>query len=475
MLRLKLFFIVIITAIFLVISICTCGQGSYKQTFELAIEKYRVMLENTSNYDYFPRTQNTNNALIYVKRSDWTSGFYPATLWYMYEYSGDSLFLDRAKNFTASLENQKDNTKTHDLGFMMYLPYGNGYRFTADQSYPPIMQQSAKSLISRFNKTVGGTRSWDFGNWEFPIIIDNMMNLELLFWAFRHTNDRSFFNMAVSHADITLKNHFRDDYSSYHLVDYSKTTGEPLHKQTYQGNSDESSWARGQAWGLYGYAMCYRETGMKRYLEQAENIAHYFIDNLPDDFVPWWDFDLTGKTNEPRDASAAAVAASGLIELAGQTGNNYYLEVAKKIVESLSSDKYFDKNINVVGNLLLKHSTGHKPHQSEVDVPLIYADYYFIEAISRLISLEPSTSSQNIPISKNNLAIYPNPARDRVNISSDYELKKITIHDLTGKEVIATTDTRSAIHIESLRQGIYFVVAHTQLKGVTIRKKLIKL
>jgi hypothetical protein len=184
-------------------------------------------------------------------------------LWLMYEYSGDSLFRDRAEKYTATLESQKNNTGTHDLGFMMYLPYGNGLRATGNEKYPAIIQQSAISLGSRYNANVGGTRSWDFGNWQFPIIIDNMMNLELLFWATRHTGDSTYYNMAVSHADITLRDHFRDDYSSYHLVDYSKTTGQAIHKQTFQGYNDESSWARGQAWGLYGYVMCYRETGLE--------------------------------------------------------------------------------------------------------------------------------------------------------------------------------------------------------------------
>lgn len=462
-------------AILIILSLSAKGQNTYRQTFDLAMEKYQVMLHNTGNYKFFPRTQNANNALIYVGESDWTSGFYPATLWLMYEYSGDSLFRDRAEKYTATLESQKNNTKTHDLGFMMYLPYGNGLRATGNQQYPAIIKQSASSLGTRYNATVGGTRSWDFGNWQFPIIIDNMMNLELLFWASRHTNDSTYYHMAVSHADITMANHFRENYSSYHLVDYSKTSGQPIHKQTYQGFNDESSWARGQAWGLYGFVMCYRETGLERYLEHAENIAAYFINNLPDDFIPWWDFDLTGQASEPRDASAAAVAASALIEMAAQTNNDYYLDIAKSIVESLSSDQYFDKNINVVGNLLLKHSTGHKPHNSEVDVPLNYADYYFIEALSRLISLEPSTSSQNLPVRQNSLSIYPNPARDRVNISCDHELKKITIHDITGKEVISVSNPSSAIAIDGLKQGVYFVIAHSRNKDMAFQKKLVKL
>jgi unsaturated chondroitin disaccharide hydrolase len=458
--------------ILLILSLPSKGQNTYRQTFDLALEKYHAMLQNPGNYNFFPRTQNANNAIIYVGASDWTSGFYPATLWLMYEYSGDSLFRDRAENYTATLESQKNNTGTHDLGFMMYLPYGNGLRATGNQQYPSIIEQSAISLGTRYNATVGGTRSWDFGNWQFPIIIDNMMNLELLFWATRHTGDSTYYQMAVSHADISMRDHYRDDYSSYHLVDYSKTTGQAIHKQTFQGHSDESSWARGQAWGLYGYVMSYRETGLVRYLEHAEKIAQYYINNLPDDFVPWWDFELTGQTNQPRDASAVAIAASALIELAQQTNNDYYLDIAKSIVESLSSETYFDKNINVTGNLLIKHCTGHKPHNSEIDVPLIYADYYFIEALSRLISLDTSTSTQNLPVHKNELTVYPNPAQDVVKISSDYELKKITIYDITGKQVISTSNL--LISIEHLKPGVYFTIGHIDSQEIGFRKKFIK-
>lgn len=447
------------------------AQDSYRQTFDLALKKYGAMIKEVGNYGYFPRTQNANNAIIYVTASDWTSGFFPATLWLMYDYSGDTLFRDRAEKYTATLESQKNNTKTHDLGFMMYLPYGNGFRLTGNSQYPAIIEQSAISLGTRYNTTIGGTRSWDFGNWQFPIIIDNMMNLELLFGATRLNGDSTFYHMAVSHADISMRDHYRDDYSSYHLVDYSKNTGQPIHKQTFQGLNDQSSWARGQAWGLYGFVMSYRETGYVRYLDHAEKVAQYFIDNLPEDFVPWWDFDLTGNANEPRDASAAAIAASALIELAQQTGNNYYLETAKSIVENLSSDEYFDKNINVRGNLLLKHCTGHKPHNSEIDVPLNYADYYFIEALSRLIALELETSTESLPASIA-FQVFPNPANSYINITSDHQIKKITIHDITGKQVISSSARQ--IKIEQLSPGIYIIVGHADSPDSGFRSKFIK-
>ncbi len=470
----KSFYITFTATITLLFSVSLFGQDSYQQTFELAIEKYRVMLKSTTNYEFFPRTQNPKNALIYVNESDWTSGFYPATLWYMYEYSGDSLFLDRAQNYTASLENQKNNTKTHDLGFMMYLPYGNGLRATGNQQYPAIIEQSAISLGSRYHTTIGGTRSWDFGNWQFPIIIDNMMNLELLFWATRHSGDSTYYHMAVSHADISMRDHYRDDHSSYHLVDYSKTTGQPIHKQTFQGYKDESSWARGQAWGLYGYVMCYRETGLVRYLNHAEKVAQYFIENLPEDFVPWWDFDLTGVSTEPRDASAAAIAASALIELARHTNNNYYLDIAKSIVESLSSDTYFDKNINVTGNLLLKHCTGHKPHNSEIDVPLIYADYYFIESLWRLINLENTSSIPYQESGKNILSVYPNPASNHLHITCDCELKEVVIYDINGKQVFSVQNPKGRISIDKLKPGFYFMGGYTNDKVLIAKNKFIK-
>ena len=332
-----------------------------------------------------PRTLDKGNLKIVASR-DWTSGFFPGVLWFLYEYTGDNQWKDRARTFTANIEREKWNSGTHDMGFKIYCSFGSGYRLTNDQQYRDIIIQSAQTLTKRFNKTIGCIRSWDSNKdkWDFPVIIDNMMNLELLFAATRLTGDSSFYNIAVSHANTTIKNHFRPDNSSYHVVDYDSLTGNARKKNTHQGYSHESAWSRGQAWGLYGYTMCYRETRNPAYLQQADRIAQFILKHprLPADMVPYYDFDAPGIPNEPRDASAAAVIASALYELAGYSNNaKQYRKAADKICESLT--KNYRSPIGENRGFILLHSTGSKPGNSEVDVPLSYADYYYLEAVLR--------------------------------------------------------------------------------------------
>jgi len=331
-----------------------------------------------------PRTFE-NSKFKMVKSNDWTSGFFSGILWYLYDYTRDDKWLKQARIFTAKLGKEQYNKTTHDLGFMINCSYGNGYRLTHNEEYKKVLIQAAKSLSTRFNPKTGVIRSWDHNadKWKNPVIIDNMMNLELLFRASRLTGDSSFYKIAVSHANTTMKNHFRSDYSSYHVVDYDPETGAVLGKMTHQGYSDASAWARGQAWGLYGYTMCYRETGDKKYLLQAQNIAKFIFSNptLPKDMVPYWDYNDPGIPNVPRDVSAAAIMASALYELAGYSKGNDYKQRADMILRSLSKSYLSPPNENA--GFILLHSTGHKPAKSEIDVPLNYADYYYLEALLR--------------------------------------------------------------------------------------------
>jgi unsaturated chondroitin disaccharide hydrolase len=290
-------------------------------------------------------------------------------------------------NRTAPLEKEKLNTSTHDLGFMLYNSFGNGYRLTENPIYKDILVTGAKSLISRYNDTVGCIRSWDHGKWSFPVIVDNMMNLEYLFWATRVTGDSIFYKIAVNHTNKTIQNHYRKDWSSYHVVDYNPSTGEVIQKQTAQGAFDESSWARGQAWGLYGFTVAYRETRNKKYLEVAQNIAEYILThpNLPEDMVPYWDFNAPEIPNAKKDASSAAIISSALLELqkyVDEESSEMYLKAAEKIIRTLSSPLY-RAGIGENNNFILMHSVGSLPANSEVDVPLSYADYYYIEALMR--------------------------------------------------------------------------------------------
>lgn len=332
-----------------------------------------------------PRTLE-NGQLKMVASRDWTSGFFAGELWMLYDFTKKPEWKTKAETYTALIEKEKFNGGTHDMGFKVYCSYGTGYNITKDAAYKEVIIQSAKTLSTRFNPKVGCIRSWDHHKeqWPYPVIIDNMMNLELLFAATRLTGDSSFYKVAVSHANTTMKNHFRPDYSSYHVVDYDTATGKVVKKNTHQGFADESAWARGQAWALYGYTMCYRETKNKAYLQQAENVAKYILHhpNLPADKIPYWDFNAPAIPNEPRDVSAGAVIASGLLELAKYSKNKKeYLSVAKTILQNITGK--YRSPIGENKGFLLLHSTGSKPANSEVDVPLNYADYYYLEALLR--------------------------------------------------------------------------------------------
>jgi unsaturated chondroitin disaccharide hydrolase len=335
-----------------------------------------------------PRTIDQNDSLKTESSRWWTSGFYPGCLWYLYEYSKDPKTKDEAMMMTARVEQEKYTTNNHDVGFMLYCSFGNGLRITGEESYNEVLLTGAKSLSTRFRPNIGCIQSWGSNKkWQCPVIIDNMMNLELLMWAFKKSGDSSFYKIAVSHADTTMKYHFRPDYSTWHVVSYDTVTGKVQEKQTSQGFSDESSWSRGQSWGLYGYTMMYRETRLDRYLKQATHIADYLINhpNLPEDKIPYWDYNAPGIPDAARDASAGSIMASALIELsnyvAPETGKKY-LGTAETQIRSLASPVYRAR-LGENGNFILMHSVGSIPANSEVDVPLTYADYYFIEALMR--------------------------------------------------------------------------------------------
>lgn len=357
------------------------------KTLDLAVRQYKLMMQHVPD-SVLPRTTNNENgSFVTAKTNWWTAGFYPGTLWYLYEYSKDNTLKQEALRRTAQVEVEKNNKGTHDLGFMLYCSAGNAYRITKDPKYKEVLLTSARSLSTRFNPKVGCIKSWDHGRWEFPVIIDNMMNLELLNWATRVSKDPSFDHISRTHANTTIKHHYRKDYSSYHVIGYDSTTGAVLARNTAQGANDTSAWSRGQAWGLYGYTMMYRDTKDKAYLAQAQHIADYILNHprMPEDLIPYWDYDAPGIPNAPRDASAGAVAASALLELSrytkGATSTRYW-NAAEKMLESLASPAYLAKE-GENNNFILMHSVGSIPHKSEVDVPLTYADYYFVEALLR--------------------------------------------------------------------------------------------
>lgn len=360
---------------------------------DVQIHRALEKLEEGGKIDYSMQPRNILSDEKYwncrkVSKEEWTGGFWPGILWYDYEATQNDTIRVLAEKYTESLELfSRIPAYDHDLGFLVFCSYGNGYRLTHNPMYRDVILATADSLATLFNPKVGTILSWP-RNVEMlgghNTIMDNMINLEMLFWAARNGGDRRLFDVAVSHADKTMENQFRSDYSSYHVAVYDTVTGKCIKKCTHQGYSDDSMWARGQAWAIYGYTVVFRETGNPKYLEFAERLVDTYMKNLPDDYVPYWDFNAPDIPNAPRDASAACVVASALLEMSGFYGNGKgekYRKAAEKMLCSLSSDKYQSRERNVA---FLLHSTGHWQAKSEIDASIIYADYYYIEALMRL-------------------------------------------------------------------------------------------
>jgi unsaturated chondroitin disaccharide hydrolase len=336
------------------------------QNFNDAGKQYEVMAGRLAP-GRFPRNFNPATDKLETSNSGWwCSGFYAGTLLNLYEQTHDKALLTDANRSMDSLAKEQYNTHTHDLGFMMYTSFGNANRLAPNAAYKQILINSAKSLSTRFNPKVGCIKSWESKPSDFLVIIDNMMNLELLFWATKETGDSSFYKIAVTHANTTIKNHYRPDYSSYHVINYNPE--------------------------LYGFTVMYRETKDKKYLDQAIHIANFILNhpNLPADKIPYWDFNASNIPNALRDASAGAIMASALLELcryADKKDGITYFNTAQSIIKTLSSPEY-KAAAGTNGGFILKHSVGHLPAKSEVDVALTYADYYFVEAMKRYKQFE---------------------------------------------------------------------------------------
>jgi len=366
------------------------------QQINFAAAQSTRLLKIAEAADKIPRTLDAEGNMHWThKNFDWTEGFYPGSSWYLFEMTKDKKWKEAAEKFQALFEDHKYRLTNHDLGFVFNCSYGNGYRLTGNKAFKEVMITAGNSLITRFNPKVGCIKSWDVDKgwqstrgWKYPVIIDNMMNLELLFELTKLTGDQKYAKVAIAHADTTLKHHFRQDNSSYHVIDYDPETGAVRNKNTAQGYANESSWARGQAWGIYGYTVCYRYTKDKKYLEQAQKIADFIINypGTPNDGIPYWDYNAPNIPNEPRDVSAATVTASALIELDTYTEQSYQPAI-HKIMNSLASSEYTAK-LGENKDFILKHSVGSIPHNNEIDVPLNYADYYYLEALARLQKLE---------------------------------------------------------------------------------------
>ncbi len=355
--------------------------------FTDAAAQYKVLMKNLPA-NKFPKTYFPATGKYEWSNSGWwCSGFYPGTLLYLYQQTKDTVLYNEAMRMLELLKKEQYNTTTHDLGFMMYCSFGNAIGIKPSADYTQVLLNSAKSLSTRFNQVVGCIKSWDGKPNEYLVIIDNMMNLKLLFWATQQSGDSSFYKIAVTHANTTMQNHFRANNSSYHVLNYNATTGAVQQKKTAQGYADESAWGRGQAWGLYGYTETYRETKDKKYLDEANKIAQFILNNpnFPKDDISYWDFNAPNIPNALRDASAAAIMASAFLELseyADKKQSKKYFKTAETILKNLSAPQY-KAAAGTNGGFILQHCVGHLPNKTEVDVPLTYADYYFVEAMMR--------------------------------------------------------------------------------------------
>lgn len=373
-------------------------KSNTQVVLDLNQSKIKETLKSLSSADSFPRNIAKDKiSWEFVKARDWCSGFWPGVLWYAYEDSGDELIKIEAEKFTETLRPiAYTPAQNHDIGFMIYCSYGNGYRLTGNKEYKEVLLSAADTLATLYNPNVGSILSWPIKRDQYAhnTIIDNMMNLELLFWAAKNGGSKNLYDIAESHAKVTMDYLVRDDNSLYHLGEFNDVTGEFIKGHTHQGYADESMWARGQTWGVYGFAIAYRETRKQEFLDTAIKLADHFLSRLPEDGIPYWDFDDPKIPNAPKDASAAAIAACGLLEISGLVKDvelkEKYINAAQNFVKILSSKDYFSGETN---QALLLHSTGHHPKNSEIDVPIIYADYYYMEALMRLKRIEAATNS----------------------------------------------------------------------------------
>jgi unsaturated chondroitin disaccharide hydrolase len=392
--RIKFFLSVSVLTIVLSSCFSTKNDASdfdVEKTLKLNVLKTKKTLGIVTEVNSFPRSiPKVKKNWEFVGVKDWCSGFWPGVLWYAYEFSGDESIKKAAENFTEPIKTIAYSPAIdHDIGFMVYCSYGNAYRLTGNEEYKKILLSAADTLATLFNPIVGSIHSWPMKK-QYPhnTIIDNMMNLELLFWASKNGGSKRLYDIAESHAEVTMKHIVRPDNAVYHLGSFDDKTGEFIKGFAHQGYADESMWARGQTWGIYGFSIAYRETGRSAFLDTSIRLADHFLERLPEDGIPFWDFDDPRIPNAPKDASAAAVAACGMLELAGLVRDEKlkekYTNAAKNFIKILSSEEYFSGAKN---QALLLHSTGHHPKNSEIDVPVIYADYYYMEALLKLRKL----------------------------------------------------------------------------------------
>ncbi len=375
---------------------------------QIAASEYKLLVASLPDSTSFPRRTKsaTDETLVKVSAGDWTSGFFPGALWYLYQFTSDDFFLHNALRWTGHIKTQTKNTGAgHDLGFIFNCSFGNAYRIYGHPDYPAVMLEAGKTLSDRFSTIVGCTKSWNsgswpsysnnVGSWKFPVIIDNMMNLELLLKMTQFNNDSLYHRQALQHASTTTVAHIRPDSSTYHVVDFDPLTGNILARGTRQGFSDASCWSRGQAWGIYGFSMMYKYSKDTAHLNTSKRLLGYYLKNKPADHIPFWDYQAPDLPNTYHDASAASITCAALIDLYNSTSDTAYLIYAEQIIDELTKPFYLNTN-STNAHLLLRHSTG-GTNGYEADVAQTYSDYYFIEALVKYLQLNPDFEFPNLP------------------------------------------------------------------------------
>jgi unsaturated chondroitin disaccharide hydrolase len=416
-----------------------CSSAArHPSILETAHDIYLPLAQNLSPLDGYPRSIVEGSEWDQRQPYEWTSGFFAGILWQLYGIFPDEDLLEQGQRWTEGLEGQT-NAPTHDVGFMINNSFGRGYRAAGIEEYRAVTLEAAEHLATRFDPDVGAIRAWGaMGRYSYPVIIDGMMNLEILFWAARNGGEAYLADVARTHAMTTIRDFLRSDGTTFHLVDYDPDTGDVLRRGTVQGYSDTSTWARGQAWALYGFTIAYKETSEPLFLETACRTADAFLERLPEDLIPCWDFDAAEIPGEPKDSSAAAIAASGLWDLASLVEDpadmQRYSEASLALVARLSSDEYSAYDLGLPA--LLLHATGNRPANREVDVPLIYADYYYIEALIK--QLTPCSAPDDTSFRTSDVRSYPNPFRAGTRLT--YSLPAaaavtIRIYDASGRLV----------------------------------------
>jgi len=360
----------------------TIEQNWAQEAWQKTTEK--VMKVNQRIGANFPHASHNGKYILEPARW-WTAGFWPGLLWQVYRETND----ENLKKTAQLCEEQLDVLLTdadmvdHDIGFMWTLTSGASYKLLGDEQSKRRALLAANLLAARFNVQGNYIRAWNgtIAGWA---IIDCMMNLPLLYWASRETGDPRFKHIAIKHADTVLEHFIRPDGSVNHIVVFDPETGEKVEVKGGQGYAPESAWSRGTAWAIYGLSLSYHYTGHERYLNAAKQVAHFFIANLPADHVPHWDFRLPSDVPAYRDSSAGACAACGLLLLSEQVSEHeaaFYQGAGERILHSLYTN-YGAWDSEEEG--LILHGTSHFPEQRNIDVPLIYGDYYFAEGIARL-------------------------------------------------------------------------------------------